>query len=1245
MTSILLISLERTRERVLRRAIAQLGEELGEELFDLDILIESDAVLVSRDDLLKKIHSADIIITSHILTDDLVDHILVGLATHPKHFDFFPFSSSGRLMRSVRVGSLSFGEIQTTPRAEKNGNVSLSRIRSLLLKIADEDKLAERLKDLMTLAPKILRFIPGASQGMRYFLESYIAWLEPTDENTNSLLKIFLRLNNEKYSRIVYRTPSSYASEGIYDWRTQQLFFSLQEYQNDRALTSSPIVGVLVPRNAISSNDTNYIHELARKFINDSIEVIIVFSETFDARKAIDTYLTDASGHCIVDLLLSMTGFPLVGGHIKSEPQAASDALSALDIPYISAITLTHQRKEDWLHSREGLSAIQVVTNISLTELDGAIEPIVIASSDGEDGKQLIEENANLLVERIKNWLTLGKKSNRDKKIAVVIFCFPPARGAVGTAAYLDVFTSLHTFLKRLQSEGYSVNIPVTKEQLLNDIIGSDSSYAMSSTPLNVAATMTVPRYKNYVPRWKEAEREWGAPPGEINTDGEQFLIQGIQYGNVFVGVQPGFGYEGDPMRLLFTKNATPHHGFLAFYAHLKKQFQADAVVHFGTHGALEFMPGKHNGLSSECWSQELIGSLPNIYLYAVNNPSEATIAKRRSYATTVSYLTPTNSRAGLYRSLESLKNCIDEYRSSLVVEGLRQSALCETLIERAHECHLEYDSSKMFPQIVDELSAQLTEISQRLIPLGLRIIGETPKREEQIDLLEELARFDRRELDIQSLDSLLQESKTLDAVTTAEPFHFILSTLAESGLEAATLALKQYDLSRNSRASAEKTLHFLSEILDRMVLSDEITPLVRALDGKYIPPSPGGDLLRVPAALPVGRNITALNPYSIPTAVALSVARISVAQLLARAQKDSSGRIPECIGLILWGLDNIKTGGEAIAQAFLLLGVEVRPDALGNMTKLRVIPYEELQRPRIDVVFTVSGIFRDIFAHQMSLLDEAVKLVALLDETPEKNFIRKHHLELQSKGFRSDESLYRVFSNASGSYGTNVDYMVMSNNWTQQRDLADIFSKRKGFSFGKHREEIKATEIFRELAGYIDTTYQNLDSSEIGISDVDHYYEYLGGLTNLAAVARGVKPNAYVADTTTATPVLRSLEETIRLEAQTKSLNPKWYEAMMKHGFEGVEEIKKRVDYTYGWSATAQAVPSWFYDEIHESYIRNEELRGRMQQANPDAFHAMTERLTEAHSRGYWEATSEQLQELSNAASDAEEIIEGVDK
>ena len=1240
MISLLLISLERTRERVIRQAITRLEAELGEKIFQFDQLIESDIVLESRESITAKIHQADVIITSHILGDELVDHILSALASHPKTFQFYPFSSSGRLMRSVRVGSLSFGEIQLTQPKEKNEDSSLSKVRSLLLKIADEDKLAERLKDLMSLAPKVLRFIPGASQGLRYFLEVYLAWLEPTDRNSDSLLKIILRNADPKYLHIEYQTPSSFEADGVFDWRTQ----TVSPLLTPRASVNGSVVGLLVPRNSITSGDTKYIIDLAKRFQKVNIEVVIVFSESFDARKAIDAYLTDSNGKCVADLLLSLTGFPLVGGHVKSEPQDAIAKLTEIDIPYISAITLTHQRKEEWLQSREGLSPVQVATNISLTELDGAIEPIVIASSDGAEGKQLIDSNADLLVKRVEHWLNLREKSNRDKKIAVVIFCFPPARGAVGTAAYLDVFTSLYALLERLSNEGYVIDLPSSKDQLLRDILGGNSNFATSSTPLNVAATMSIAAYKQNVPRWKEVTKEWGELPGEINTDGEQFLIQGKQYGNVFVGVQPGFGYEGDPMRLLFSKNATPHHGFLAFYAHIKNTFQADAVVHFGTHGALEFMPGKHNGLSADCWSHELIGALPNVYLYSVNNPSEATIAKRRSYATTVSYLTPTNTKAGLYRNLESLKTFIDEYYHSSEVENERRAAIRETIIEKATECHLEFDSGKDFAILIEELSLQLTEISSRLIPLGLRIIGETPNREDQLDLLEELSRFDRSEVGIRSLETLLQEKKSLAKDVIDEQITTIISSLVESGLASAKSTLKKFDLSRSSRQSAEKTLEFLSDVLERMMTSDEITPMVRALNGKFIPPSTGGDLLRVPSALPVGRNITALNAYSIPTAVANTIAKISVKQLLDRARNDNNGILPECIGMVLWGLDNIKTGGEAVAQAFLLLGVEVRPDSLGNMTRLRVIPLDELQRPRIDVVFTVSGIFRDIFGHQMGLLDEAVKLVASLDEPLDNNFVKKHHEEMQAKGFAKNESLYRVFSNASGSYGTNVDYMVMSNNWKEQNDLADIFSKRKGFSFGKHREEIKATDVFKHLAGYIDTTYQNLDSSEIGISDVDHYYEYLGGLTNMAAVARGTKPNAYVADTTTSKPVLRSLEETVRLEAQTKVLNPKWYEAMMKHGFEGVEEIKKRVDYTYGWSATAQAVPSWFYDEVHESFIRNEELRERMQQANPDAFHAMTERLAQANNRGYWNATAEQLDELDRAASDTEEMIEGVE-
>lgn len=1208
---ILLLSLERTRITTLHNASQIIASEIGQEIVCENITEQQIATGIS--DLSARVDDADAIIISHILNEDAVS-IIKDALKDKKEKIILPFSSSGKLMRLVNVGSFSFGSVTKSEKEVKPKEVSL--FRAILTKVFDEDDLVKRLKDLMELAPKVLKFIPGTAQGMRYYLESYLAWLEPTKENTESLVKILLNLNGYK---ITYSTPTVTASEGIY-YPNDEYLYSTKDFLHRRSKKKR--VGLLCSRSSVVSGDIGYLDELIERFELAGIQPIPVFTEAFDSRPAIKKYFVGADGKPLIDALISLTGFPLVGGHVRSLPDEAVELLRALDVPYFTPLTLTHQSEAEWKQAKDGITPIQVATNISLTELDGAIEPLVLVHADPMNGKQLVAENADRFISRITKRIALRSKPNRDKRLAVVIYCFPPARGAVGTAAYLDVSRSLYTLLLQLREEGYSVEIPLSPKELLQSIIGEGEHYSSSSNPLNVAASLSTEKYKQIVPEWKNASKEWGEPPGELNTDGDSLLIQGKHFGNVFVGVQPGFGYEGDPMRLLFTKNAASHHGFLAFYAYINKVWNADAVVHFGTHGALEFMPGKQNGLSVDCYPHILIGDVPNIYLYSVNNPSEAAIAKRRSYATTISYLVPTNERAGLYRGLESLKQLLSDYELTDAANTVRRDALLETIKAKADECRFEFDT-------IDTLSKQLVEIEERLIPLGLRIIGESPKPEELADILFEMAKFERIELGLPSLLSLVDDE--------AKCREMLVSFLANDGG-----VVKKYISSRSSRKQAEELLAFFRELVERITTSDEITPLIRALEGKYVPPGPGGDLLRVPQALPVGRNITSLNPLAMPSEVAVKIGKHTVSLLLERAVKEQ-GKYPESIGLVLWGLDNIKTGGEAVAQAFGLIGVDVVPDALGNMSRLKVVPVETLGRPRIDCVFTVSGIFRDMFGHQMNMLDEAVRLVALLDEPTDKNFIRKHYLEMTSNGADKDSALYRVFSNASGTYGTNVDYMVISNNWEEQSDLADIFAKRKGFAFGKNRDEKKAAEVLKQLSGYIEVTYQNLDSSEIGISDVDHYYEYLGGLTNLAATTRGIKPTAYVADTTTANAVVRTLEETVALEARTKVLNPKWYEAMMKHGYEGVEEIKKRVDYTYGWSATAQAAPNWFYDEVHETFIRNEELRERMQKENPDSFSGMVDRLFEANRRNFWNATEEQLKELSDISDAVLDELEGL--
>jgi magnesium chelatase subunit H len=1207
---ILLLSLERTRITTLRNAAKLVAEQTGREIFCENITEQQ--ISSGMPNLSERVADADAIIISHILNEDVVAIIRESIKDKKKII--LPFSSSGKLMRLVNVGSFSFGSVDKHDKEVKAKEVSL--FRSILTKVFDEDDLVKRLKDLMELVPKVLKFIPGTAQGMRYYLESYLAWLEPTKENTESLVKILLNLSGYKTE---YTTPTVTASEGIYYANTEYLFST-----NDflRAKSKQNTVGILCSRSSVVSGDTGYLDELIKKFELVGTQPVPVFTEAFDSRTAIKKYFVDTNGQPLIDAFISLTGFPLVGGHVRSMPDDAVELLQELDVPYFAPLTLTHQSESEWQQAKDGITPIQVATNISLTELDGAIEPLVLVHADPIRGKQLVSENADRFVTRILKRIALRSKPNSQKRLAIVIYCFPPARGAVGTAAYLDVSQSLYKLLLQLQDEGYSVDIPSSPKELLHSIIGEGQHYSSTSNPLNVAATLSPEKYKQLVPEWKNASKEWGEPPGELNTDGDSLLVQGKHFGNIFVGVQPGFGYEGDPMRLLFTKNAAPHHGFLAFYAYINKVWNADAVVHFGTHGALEFMPGKQNGLSADCYPHILMGDVPNIYLYSVNNPSEAAIAKRRSYATTVSYLVPTNERAGLYRELESLRQLLNDYELTSETNTVRREALLDIIKGKAAECRFEFSDTHT-------LSKQLIEIEERLIPLGLRIIAESPKPEELADTLFEMAKFERIELGLPSLLSIVGHE--------ANCREMIVSFLAND-----PDVVKKYISSRSLRKQADDILGFFRKLVDRITTSDEITPLIRALEGKYILPGPGGDLLRVPQALPVGRNITSLNPLAMPSEVAIKIGKHTVSLLLERTIKEQ-GKYPESIGLVLWGLDNIKTGGEAVAQAFALLGIDVVPDSLGNMSRLKVVPLETLGRPRIDCVFTVSGIFRDMFGHQMNMLDEAVRLVAFLNEPADKNFIRKHYLEMTSNGADKDSALYRVFSNASGTYGTNVDYMVMSNNWEEQSDLADIFAKRKGFAFGKNRDEKKAAEVLKQLSGYIEVTYQNLDSSEIGISDVDHYYEYLGGLTNLAATTRGTKPTAYVTDTTTANAVVRTLEETVALEARTKVLNPKWYEAMMKHGYEGVEEIKKRVDYTYGWSATAQAAPTWFYDEVHETFIRNEELRERMQKENPDSFSGMVDRLFEANRRNFWNATDEQLKELSDVSDAVLDEMEGL--
>jgi magnesium chelatase subunit H len=548
----------------------------------------------------------------------------------------------------------------------------------------------------------------------------------------------------------------------------------------------------------------------------------------------------------------------------------------------------------------------------------------------------------------------------------------------------------------------------------------------------------------------------------------------------------------------------------------------------------------------------------------------------------------------------------------------------------------------------VMELYEQLIEIEQRLIPTGLHVFGRAAELKERADLFRMVASFDRPEHGARALPGLISETvgirsyeEVLQEQSTTEMKEFIDAIVSEAidkfcevGPEAAAdwLNLKTGVESRKSLP----TFTLLAQISKQLDSNAEIESLVRALRGEYITPGPGADIVQNPLVLPTGRNTHAVNPYSVPSQVATERAR-HTADALLRRYVDEHGRYPRALALVLWGLDNIKTQGEGVAQALWLLGVRPVRDALNRATEVEVIPLDELKRPRIDVVMTVSGIFRDLFVPTLNLLDKAVRRVAALEEPLELNFVRRNIVETTNQGaVEFDDAATRVFSNAPGNYGTNVNFMVMDSQWDTADTLGDLFVTRKCFAYmrdskGRTVEGREAPHLMDDALSRVEATYQNLDSFEIGITDVDHYFEYLGGISKAVETRTKSRPAIYVSDSLSPQTKVRSLEETVRLETRTKTLNPKWYEGMLQHGFRGVAEIENHVANTFGWSATADAVDPWIYTEISRTFLLDPIMFSRLMELNPHSTTSLTKRLLEAHNRGYWNPDEEVLERLND--------------
>jgi magnesium chelatase subunit H len=1219
-----------TLDAHLAGAVDAAAQAMRDEGVDIDVRMHiasdwmRDATTIERCRL--DLAQADLIVVTQLFMEDQVTAIVEVLTERADKCDAVMVAMSApELMRCTRMRGFSMGASTDTSAWSPT-----SLMRRMMGGKRKTGSSGERQMRSLRRVPKLLKYVPGTAQDVRNYYLMLQYWLAGSSPNVANMVRYFVsRYASTKPQLHEVAPPKEYPDVGCYhpDW--PERIRSAHAYVGPAA-TSKGRVGLLVMRSYLLAENTAHYDAVIRALESRGLSVIAAYASALDNRPAIEQFFVDANGISTIDALVSLTGFSLVGGPAYSDAPAARLVLEKLDVPYIVAQALEFQSIDEWRDDARGLNSLQATLQIAIPELEGASNPIVFAgkatgSSGSASAMSPISNRIDRLANRVARLVSLRRKARADRKVAIVLFGFPPNTGNAGTAAYLDVFGSLWQTLRAMRSAGYAVDVPESVEELRSAV--TEGNAERSGVLANVHVRVSVDDYVRREPYLADLERTWGAAPGKQLTDGASLFVMGEQFGNVFVGVQPAFGYEGDPMRLLFEKGFAPTHAFSAFYRWVREDFGADVVLHFGTHGALEFMPGKQTGLDSTCWPDRLIGDVPNVYLYASNNPSEGTLAKRRGAATLVSYLTPAITNAGLYRGLLDLKASLDRIRA--IDKATRTDefyAMVETVQRQASALEL-VDAAPMWngdaPIRLDALRTRLLELEYALIPDGLHVVGTAPSATQRVSLLAAMARDPRADLGLPSLSELL----STDSVAVAED------------------SVRKWIVapSEPHPSSADSLVAHLQSVNALLTTDSETDGLLRALDGRFISPAPGGDLLRNQSVLPTGRNIYGFDPYRVPSAIAMSQGNEQANRLLQRHAQET-GEVPQTVAMVLWGTDNMKSEGSAIAQALALMGAAPRFDGLGRMSGAVLIPLSELGRPRVDVVITLSGVFRDLFPLQVRLLAEAALLCAQADEPASQNFIRAHSLAHQTTlGCDFETAALRVFSNAEGAYGANVNLMVDSGTWTDEAELGDSFARRKSFGYGVKATGIAQPALFNLALKSADMSYQMLDSVELGATDVDQYFDSLGGLNLAMKSARGTESPVYMGDQTGADGKVRSLQEQVAFESRTRLLNPKWYEGMLRSGHEGVRAISTRVTNSVGWSATTGATPAWVYRDVAATFVTDEAMRDRLAALNPHATLQMTGRLLEAHDRGFWQPDDATLDALRAASAELEDRIEGV--
>ncbi|MGC9505780.1 magnesium chelatase subunit H [Baaleninema sp.] len=1203
---------------------------------ELEIITFSDRDLTRQSDrIAAALEGADVFFASLIFDYDSVLWLRERVQQIPVRL---VFESALELMSLTRLGAFSIGE------KPKGMPKPVQFILSKFSSGREEDKLAGYLS-FLKVGPKLLKFVPVKKvQDLRNWLIVYSYWNAGGTENVAAMFWIL----GEKYLGLSVgeipepiETPNMGLLHPDYEGYFTSPNAYLQWYRS-RIETQTPVIGILLYRKHVVTKQP-YIPKLIRYFEKAGLTPLPIFINGVEGHVAVRDWMTStyetqqrqrgekaslslSEEAVAVDAIVSTIGFPLVGGPAGSmeagrQVEVAKRILSAKNVPYIIAAPLLIQDIYSW--TRQGIGGLQSVVLYALPELDGAIDTVPLGGLVGEE-IYLIPERVQRLIGRLKSWIALRNTPPEQRKIAVILYGFPPGYGAVGTAALLNVGRSIVRVLQALKEQGYDVGeIPEDGEELIRRVKEADEANPLEKEITTVNAK-TLDRWLGYLLTHR-IEKQWKSLTGTgIKTYSDELAIGGVQLGNIWIGVQPPLGLSGDPMRLMFERDMTPHPQYTAFYKWLQNKYQPHAIVHFGMHGTVEWLPGSPLGNTGYSWSDILLGNIPNLYIYAANNPSESMLAKRRGYGVLISHNVPPYGRAGLYKELASLRELIGEYREDPQKNAALKEVICQKIVDSglSADCPLEeaqklgisfnLENSRLFSNEVlnpyfSKIYEYLQVVEQRLFSSGFHVFGKEPQPE-----------------DIESYLKAYFEDRLSPELIYAVAYHN--KTYSNSDLNGNSEALKEAE-----------------QIRDLLLRTpEEITNLLRGLNGEYVPPAPGGDLLRDGiGVLPTGRNIHALDPYRMPSPAATLRGR-EIAHKLIDQHLEEHGEYPETVAVMLWGLDAIKTRGESIGILLELVGAEPVKEGTGRIVRYQLKPLEEVGHPRIDVLGNLSGIFRDSFANIIELLDDLFLRAAQAEEEITQNFIRKHALELQQQGIENTSA--RLFSNPAGDFGSLVNDRIVDSNWESEEELGNTWRSRNSYSYGRQDKGQARPEVLDSLLKSTGRVVQEIDSVEYGLTDIQEYYANTGGLKKAAEMKSGGKVTTNVVESFSKDTTPRKLDEVLRLEYRSKLLNPKWANAMADQGSGGAYEISQRMTALMGWAGTADFREGWVYDQASDTYALDAEMAAKLRQANPEAFRNIVGRMLEAHGRGFWHPDEEKLEKLRELYDLSDAEIEGVE-